>query len=83
MPESTIDHVVQSRAARHPTKPMVIDPVRRLSYSELDSSTRVLAATLVGAGVGKGARVGLIMANGVRWVQIAIAVTRIGRCWFR
>lgn len=78
MPESTIDHVVRSRAARHPTKPMVIDPVRRLSYSELDSSTRVLAATLVGAGVGKGARVGLIMANGVRWVQIAIAVTRIG-----
>jgi acyl-CoA synthetase (AMP-forming)/AMP-acid ligase II len=32
----------------------------------------------VEAGVGKGTRVGLIMPNSVRWVQIAIALTRIG-----
>ena len=37
-----------------------------------------LAAAFVEAGVGKGTRVGLIMPNGVRWVQIAIALTRIG-----
>ncbi len=30
------------------------------------------------AGVGKGTRVGLIMPNGVRWVQLAIALTRVG-----
>jgi acyl-CoA synthetase (AMP-forming)/AMP-acid ligase II len=30
------------------------------------------------AGVGKGTRVGLIMPNSVRWIQIAIALTRIG-----
>ena len=30
------------------------------------------------AGVTKGSRVGLIMPNGVRWAQIAIALTRIG-----
>ena len=30
------------------------------------------------AGVGKGSRVGLIMPNRVQWVQIAVALTRIG-----
>ena len=57
---------------------MVIDPVSRISYVELDTTTRDLAAVFVEAGVGKGTRVGLIMPNGVRWVQVAIALTRIG-----
>jgi acyl-CoA synthetase (AMP-forming)/AMP-acid ligase II len=78
MPDTTVDRVVRARATEHTDKPIVIDPVGRLSYHELDSSTRDLAATFVEAGVGKGTRVGLIMPNGVRWVQIAIALTRIG-----
>ncbi|ETZ37448.1 AMP-binding enzyme family protein [Mycobacterium intracellulare MIN_061107_1834] len=57
---------------------MVIDPTSRLSYRELDSTTRELAAVFVEAGVGKGSRVGLIVPNGTRWVQIAVALTRIG-----
>ena len=74
----TIDGLVRSRAALDGDKPMVIDPVARVSYRELDSSTRELAANFVEAGVGKGTRVGLIMPNGVRWVQVAIALARIG-----
>jgi acyl-CoA synthetase (AMP-forming)/AMP-acid ligase II len=77
MPE-TIDRVVRLRAAEHGAKPMVIDQMSRLSYNELDSTTKGLAAALIEAGIVKGTRVGLIMPNGVRWVQIAIAVTRIG-----
>ncbi len=57
---------------------MVIDPDDRLSYRELDQSTRALAARLIAAGITKGTRVGLVMPNGTRWVQIALAVTRIG-----
>ncbi len=75
---STIDRLVRLRAAQHPSKPMVIDPETRISYAELDATTRVLAAAFVDAGVTKGSRVGLIMPNGVRWVQFAIALTRIG-----
>jgi acyl-CoA synthetase (AMP-forming)/AMP-acid ligase II len=82
MPEPTtaptIDQLVRSRAAQHGTKPMVIDPACRIGYRELDTSTRDLAAALVEAGVGKGTRVGLIMPNSARWVQVAIALTRIG-----
>jgi acyl-CoA synthetase (AMP-forming)/AMP-acid ligase II len=77
MPD-TIGQVVRQRAAEYGPKPIVIDPVSRLSYNELDSTTKDLAAALVDAGVVKGTRVALIMPNGVRWVQIAIAVTRIG-----
>jgi len=77
MPD-TIDRLVRLRAAEHGAKPMVIDQKSRLSYDELDVTTKELAAGLIEAGIVKGTRVGLIMPNGVRWVQIAIAVTRIG-----
>jgi len=77
MPD-TIDDLVRLRASEYASKPIVIDPAGRLSYRELDCSTGDLAAAFVGAGIGKGARVGLLMPNSVRWVQIAIALTRIG-----
>lgn len=75
---STIDQLVRFRARHDADTPMVIDPTSRLSYRELDSTTRELAAVFVEAGVSKGSRVGLIMPNGTRWVQIAVALTRIG-----
>jgi acyl-CoA synthetase (AMP-forming)/AMP-acid ligase II len=77
-PPSTIDQLVRQHAAQYPDKPMVIDQVDRVSFGELDGKTRGLAAAFLEAGVTKGSRVGMIMPNGVRWVQIAIALTRIG-----
>src|ERR1700761_1169138 len=74
----TIDQLVRLRAAEHGAKTMVIDQKSQLSYNELDVTTKELAAVLIEAGIVKGTRVGLIMPNSVRWVQIAIAVTRIG-----
>jgi len=75
---STIDQLVRFRASHDGAKPMVIDRASRIRYRELDTTTRDLAATFVEAGVGKGTRVGLIMPNCTRWVQVAIALTRIG-----
>lgn len=75
---STIDQLVRLRACRDGDTPMVIDPTSRISYRELDSTTRNLAAIFIEAGVGKGTRVGLIMPNSTRWVQVAIALTRVG-----
>lgn len=75
---STIDQLVRLRADHDGGTPMVIDPTSRISYRELESTTRDLAAVFVEAGVGKGTRVGLIMPNSTRWVQVAIALTRIG-----
>lgn len=75
---STIDQLVRYRAQQDADTPMVIDPASRLSYRELDVTTSDLAAVFVEAGVGKGTRVGLIVPNGTRWIQIAVALTRIG-----
>ncbi|MBU9764278.1 long-chain fatty acid--CoA ligase [Mycobacterium sp. TNTM28] len=77
MPE-TIDALVRAQAGLFGPKPMVIDPVDRIGYTELESSTAELAAGLLAAGMTKGSRVGLIMPNGVAWVRLAIAVMRVG-----
>ncbi len=74
----TIDALLRLRTAETPDKTAIVDPDTRINYRELDSSTAELAAQLVSLGVGKGTRVGLIMPNGVPWVQIALAATRIG-----
>jgi acyl-CoA synthetase (AMP-forming)/AMP-acid ligase II len=74
----TIDRLVRSRAEQHGDKPMVIDTDSRISYAELEETTGALAAAFIEAGIGKGTRVGLIMPNRVQWVQIAVALTRIG-----
>jgi len=77
MPD-TIDALVRTRAADYRNKPIVIDPDTRITYGELDATTRELATAFVAAGVGKGTRVGLVMPNCVQWTQIAVALTRIG-----
>jgi acyl-CoA synthetase (AMP-forming)/AMP-acid ligase II len=74
----TIDQLVRFRATHDDSKPMVIDPQSRISYRELETTTTDLAAAFLEAGVSKGTRVGLIMPNCTRWVQVAIALTRIG-----
>ena len=54
-------------------------PESRISYAELDKAARAMAAAFIEARRGrKGIRVGLIMPNRVQWVQIAVALTRIG-----
>src|SRR6478735_4080958 len=77
MPD-TIDGLVRVRAEDEGDKPMVIDTDSRITYAELDATTRDLAAAFIAAGGGKGSRVGLIMPNCVQWVQIAVALTRVG-----
>lgn len=76
--DTTIDRLLRRNAAVHPEKAAVIDPASQVTHGDLDRITRTLAAALVGAGIGKGSRVGLVMPNSVQWVQIAVAVTRIG-----
>jgi acyl-CoA synthetase (AMP-forming)/AMP-acid ligase II len=77
MPD-TVDTLLRRQAASYGDKPMVIDPEQRLTYRDLDSSTRELAAGLLAVGITKGTRVALIMPNGAEWVRLAFALTRIG-----
>ena len=42
--------LVRHRAAQHPDKPVVIDPVNRITFAALDASTARLAAAFLEAG---------------------------------
>jgi acyl-CoA synthetase (AMP-forming)/AMP-acid ligase II len=75
---TTMAALIRARADATPTKDMVVDPATRVGYRELDASSRRIAATLVDGGVTAGTRVGLIMPNNTGWVQITVAITRIG-----
>jgi len=53
-------------------------PVFACTFDELRSAARTLAKGLVAAGVGKGTRVALLMANRPEWVVSAFAVGLVG-----
>ena len=74
----TIDALLRDHAGDRGDHDAVVDPAGRISYRELDAQTLELAAGLLEAGVNKGTRVGILAPNGVDWVRIALAVTRIG-----
>jgi acyl-CoA synthetase (AMP-forming)/AMP-acid ligase II len=56
----------------------IVGEGRRLTYCTLDAEARRWAARLVALGVGKGARVGLLLGNGPTWLSVFAAVTRLG-----
>ena len=74
----TVDAVLREATRRFAAKDAVVDTDERVSYRDLDGQTLELAAALLDAGVNKGTRVGLLMPNGVQWVRIALALSRIG-----
>ncbi len=69
-----LDDVVE----RHGDRPALKTRDRELSFRELQAASRALARGLVGAGVTKGSRVGLWMANGPEWAIAAFAVGSLG-----
>ena len=74
----TMDAVVRTHRSTRPDTTAVVDPRDRATYRELDERSAELAARFVAAGVTKGSRVGLLMPNGVQWVTVAVALTRVG-----
>ncbi|HEY1278971.1 MAG TPA: AMP-binding protein, partial [Acidimicrobiales bacterium] len=56
----------------------IVGEGRRLSYRALDAEARQWAARFIALGVGKGARVGLLLGNGPTWLSVFSAVTRLG-----
>jgi acyl-CoA synthetase (AMP-forming)/AMP-acid ligase II len=74
----TIPSLVRSASEHHASKPCLIANGETLTYLDLDERSAQLARTLLGAGIGKGDHVGILMPNGVEWVVVWFAATRIG-----
>ncbi len=74
----TLGHFLTDLAARHGEREALVFEGRRIRYGELHAEAVQLARCLVGAGVVKGARVAVLMANRPEWVTAAFAVGMIG-----
>ena len=56
----------------------IVTPDRRMTYAEAEERSRRLAKRMIGAGMGKGTRVGLYFTYGQEWVIAWLAASRIG-----
>jgi acyl-CoA synthetase (AMP-forming)/AMP-acid ligase II len=75
---TTLPLVLHRNRDEHGGKQVVVTEERSITHAELDAQSRALAARFVAAGIGKGARVGVLLPNGIGWAVIAAAVWRVG-----
>lgn len=74
----TLPALFARSVARWGDRDLIVTPASRLGYAEADAASLRLARALVGAGIGKGSRVGLQFPNGPEWVTAFLAVVRVG-----
>ena len=77
-PRLTLGRFLADASARHGGRRAVHFEGRDHGYRELEQGARALARGLVGAGVVKGARVALQLANRPEWIVAASAVGMLG-----
>ena len=63
---------------RHSSRPALVDDRGSWTFTELEAEARRVARGLAGAGLGKGARVGVLMANRREWVAAAFGASMAG-----
>ena len=76
--EPCIPTFLRHIVAEHGSRTLLVLGDERLSYTEAEQRSRVLARALLADGVGKGTRVGMLFPNGPDWLVTWLAVTRIG-----
>ena len=67
-----------ARRCERPDDPFIVSVDHQLTFGEADERSRVLAARLLAAGIGKGSRVGLLGGNDAAWAVAWLAIVRIG-----
>ncbi len=75
---STVGDLLVAAIARDPTGDAVVFPDERLSAEELGARARQIASGLIGLGVQRGDRVGLLMANSPDCVACMFAIALAG-----
>lgn len=77
-PRLTFARFLADAAQRHADRVAIVSTDAALTYAELEARVGELARALIGAGVVKGARVAVWMANRPEWVVAAYAVGSVG-----
>jgi acyl-CoA synthetase (AMP-forming)/AMP-acid ligase II len=74
---ATVPEAITARRCT-PDNVFVMGSGFRLTFDEADRQSATLAGRLLGAGIGKGTRVGLLYPNSAEWAVAWLAITRIG-----
>lgn len=74
----TLGRFLEDVAGRHGGRVALREPGREMRFDELHAASRALARALVAAGVGKGTRVGLMLANGIDFAVALYAAGLVG-----
>jgi len=74
----TVPGMQQSLVERFGDLPQVMDDATSLTFRDVDRQSAILARGLLARGLGKGARVGLLLPNGPEWATAWFAITRMG-----
>lgn len=74
----TLGRFLLDVTARYGPRTAIVWEDERISYTELRARVLALARGLVGAGVVKGARVGVFMANSPEWIESLYACALLG-----
>ncbi len=77
-PTDNVAHWLARRSSISPRAEAVVDGARRLDYAALEARCRRAAGLLRGAGVGKGDRVALLLANRSAYLEVVFAAARLG-----
>src|SRR5262247_2680722 len=74
----TSDELIKHAAQKYGDKTFVVLEDRRLSFTDVERESALLARGLLASGAGKGTRVALLAANSPDWIIGWLAATRIG-----
>jgi acyl-CoA synthetase (AMP-forming)/AMP-acid ligase II len=74
----TLGRFLEDVAQRHGPRPAFRFDGRTWTYADIDAAARRFARGLVGAGVAKGTRVGLLVANRPEWAIACFGAARVG-----
>lgn len=74
----TLPRFLADVCARHADRPALQDDRGVWSFAKLEAEAQRVARGLVGAGVGKGGRVGILMANRREWVAATFGASMVG-----
>src|SRR5262249_34671687 len=75
---ATVPELIRRVVDRYGDRDFLISPDARLSYSDADRRSRMLAKQLLARGCGKGTRIGFILGNTPEWVVTWLAIARLG-----
>ena len=73
--------ILWHHAARRPSKAAIVWDGKTYTYADLAARVRRLANALIGIGIGKGERVGILSTNCVEHTETVFALSEIGALW--